>query len=100
MGLPRKKSGNDALWVIMDSLTKSTRFIPMNCRWEMEQLARAYIKYVVRFHGVPRTIMSDRDTHYLSHFWMTLQQAIGTTLLYSTSFHPRLIGRWRGKIKF
>ena len=93
VGLPRTKAGNDALWVIVDRLTKSARFIPMNCRWEMEQLARAYIKYVVRFHGVPRTIVSDRDTRYLSQFWQTLQQAMGTTLLYSTSFHPQTDGQ-------
>ncbi|XP_057529736.1 uncharacterized protein LOC130808273 [Amaranthus tricolor] len=57
------------------------------------RLARAYIKYVVRFHGVPRTIVSDRDTHYLTHFWKTLQQAMGTTLLHSTSFHPQTDGQ-------
>ena len=65
----------------------------MNCFWEMEQLARAYIKYVVRFHGVPHTIVSDRDTRYLSHFWQTLQHAMGTTLLYSTSFHLQTYGK-------
>ena len=59
----------------------------------MEQLARAYIKYVVRYHGIPRTIVSDRDTRYLSHFWKSLQQALGTTLLYSTSFHPMTDGQ-------
>ena len=47
VGLPRTQLGNDALWVIVGRLTKSARFIPMNYRWEMEQLARAYIKYVV-----------------------------------------------------
>ena len=87
------QTGNDALWVIVDRLTKSASFIPMNCRWEMEQLAHAYIKYVVRFHGVPCTIASDRDTRYLSHFWKTLQQAMGTTLLHSTSFHPQTDGQ-------
>ena len=43
VGLPRTKGGNDTLWVIVEHLTKSARFIPMNCRWEMNQLARAYI---------------------------------------------------------
>lgn len=46
LGLARTKSGNDALWVILDRLTKSARLIPINCHWEMEQLAHAYIKYV------------------------------------------------------
>ena len=64
VGLPRTKSGNDALWVIVDRLIKSACFIPMNCRWEMKQLARAYINYVVRFHGEPHKIVSNRDTRY------------------------------------
>ena len=72
VGLSRTKAGNDTLWVIVDCLTKSACFIAMNCRWEINQLARAYIKYVVRLHGVPRTIVSDRDTLYLSHFWKSL----------------------------
>ncbi|XP_057540619.1 uncharacterized protein LOC130818465 [Amaranthus tricolor] len=65
----------------------------MNCKWDVEQLARAYIKYVIRYHGIPRTIVSDRDTRYLSHFWKSLQQALGTTLLHSTSFHPMTDGQ-------
>ena len=62
LGLPRTRSGNDTLWVIVDRLTKSARFIPMNNQWSMDQLARAYLKNVVRYHGVPRSIVSDRDT--------------------------------------
>ena len=59
----------------------------------MEQLARAYIQYVVWFHGVPRTIVSNRDARYLSQFWKALQQAMGYTLLYSTLFHPQADGQ-------
>ncbi|XP_057540689.1 uncharacterized protein LOC130818541 [Amaranthus tricolor] len=92
LGLPRTRAGNDTLWVIVDRLTKSARFIPMNCKWDMEQLACAYIKYVIRYHGIPHTIVSDQDTQYLSHFWKSLQQASGTTLLHSTSFHPMTDG--------
>ena len=62
VGLPRMKSENDALWAIVDRATKSVRFVPMNYRQEMEQQARAYIKYVLRFHGVRRRIVSDWDT--------------------------------------
>ncbi|XP_057526345.1 uncharacterized protein LOC130805581 [Amaranthus tricolor] len=48
LGFPRTRAGNDTLWVIVDRLTKSAKFIPMNCKWDMEQLARAYIKDVIR----------------------------------------------------
>ena len=68
LGLPQTKSKNDALCVIVNHLTKSARFIRINYRWEIEQLACVYVKYVVRFHGVPRKIISYRDTRYLSHF--------------------------------
>ena len=93
VGLPRSKSINDALWVIVDQLTKSACFIPMHFCWEMELLACGYIKYVVRFHGVPHSLVSDWDTNYLSHYKKTLQYAIGTMLLYSTSFHPQRDGQ-------
>lgn len=59
LGLPITQVGNDTLWVIMDHLTKCVRFIPMHNKWSMEQLARVYVKNIVRFHGVPRTIVSD-----------------------------------------
>ena len=68
LGLPRTRSGNDTLWVIVDRLTKSAKFIPMNNQWDMDQLARAYLKNVVRYHGIPRSIVSDRDTRYVSKF--------------------------------
>ena len=86
--LPRTRAGNDTLWVIVDRLTKSAQFTPVNCKWEIELLARVYIKYVVRFYGVPHTIVSDRDTRYLSHFYKSLQLGLGTNLLHNTSFHP------------
>lgn len=56
------KSSNDALWVIVGHLIKSACFIPINCRSEIQQLARAYIKYILRLHSVPRIIVFDRDT--------------------------------------
>ena len=80
----------------MDRLTKSAYFIPTNCRWETEQLVSAYIKNVVQFHGVPRTILSDRDTRYFSHFWKMLPQAMGPRC----RFTRRQKDKQRGRIKF
>ena len=87
LGLPRTRSGNDMLWVIVDRLTKSAWFILMNNHWDMDQLARAYLKNVVRYHGVLRSIVSDRDTRYVSKFREAFQRALGTELFRSTSFH-------------
>ncbi|XP_057543871.1 uncharacterized protein LOC130823263 [Amaranthus tricolor] len=92
-GLPRTRSGNDTLWVIVDRLTKSARFIPINNQWGMDQLAQAYLKHVIRYQGVPRSIVSDRDTRYVLKFWEAFQAALGTELLRSTSFHPATDGQ-------
>ena len=59
----------------------------------MENLARAYIKYVVKYHGVAQDIISDRDSRFLSRFWETLQTAMGTRLKLSTAFHPATDGQ-------
>ena len=78
--LPKTRSGNDTIWVVVDRLTKSAVFIPMKETWKMEQLAKAYIKHVVRLHGVPKDIVSDRDSRFLSKFWKSVQENFGTTL--------------------
>ena len=66
--LPKSKNGNDTIWIVVDRLTKSTMFIPMKETWKMEQLAKAYIKNVVSLHGVPKDIVSDRDSRFLLKF--------------------------------
>ncbi|XP_042380780.1 uncharacterized protein LOC121973392, partial [Zingiber officinale] len=64
VGLPRTTNGFDAIWVIVDRLTKSTHFLAIRISYSMEQLAQLYLKEIVRLHGVPRTIILDRDiTH-------------------------------------
>ena len=91
--LPKSKNNNDTIWVVVDRLTKSAVFIPMRETWKMEQLAKAYIKYVVRLHGVPKDIVSDRDSRFLSKFWKSVQENFGTTLKMSTAFHPATDGQ-------
>ncbi|KAL2938982.1 Transposon Ty3-I Gag-Pol polyprotein [Bienertia sinuspersici] len=93
MGLPLTRSGKNAIWVIVDRLTKTARFIAMKDTWNMKQLADAYMKEVVRLHGVPTDIVSDRDSRFLSHFWGKLQEAMGTILKFSTAFHPATDGQ-------
>lgn len=65
----------------------------MHTKYLMKQLSKAYLKYVVCYHGVSQTIVSDRDMRYLSHFWESQQMAIRTKLLHNTSLHPTINGQ-------
>ncbi|GKE65390.1 putative reverse transcriptase domain-containing protein [Tanacetum coccineum] len=86
--LPKTSNGHDTIWVIVDRLTKSAHFIPTRETDSMETLTRLYIKEIVSRHGVPISIISDRDSHFTSRFWQSLQSALGTQLDMSTAYHP------------
>ena len=92
-GLPRTLGGNNAIWVIVDRLTKFAHFLPMKVNFSMDRLASLYIKKIVRMHGVPVSIVSDRDPCFTSRFWHSLQRALGTKLSFSTAFHPQTDGQ-------
>ncbi|XP_074298169.1 uncharacterized protein LOC141628989 [Silene latifolia] len=92
-GLPRSQKGNNMIWVIIDRLTKSSHFIPMKDTWKKNQLVDVYIHHVLRLHGVPDDIVSDRDARFVSIFWGKLQKALGTKLKMSTVFHPTTDGQ-------
>ena len=91
--LPRTSSGHDTIWVIVDRLTKSAHFIPIKETDEMNTLAQIYVKEIVTRHGVPISIISDRDSRFTSHFWKSLQKALGTKLDMSTAYHPQTDGQ-------
>ena len=91
--LPRSPKGNNSIWVIVDRLTKSSHFLPIRDDFSMEQLARLYIKEVVPLHGIPVSIVSDRDPRFTSKFWRSLQNSWGTKLKLSTAFHPQTDGQ-------
>ena len=82
----------DSIWVIIDRLTKSAHFIPVKVTYNAEKLAKLYISEVVRLHGVPLSIISDRGTQFTSKFWKTLHAELGTRLDLSTAFHPQTDG--------
>ncbi|GJR34165.1 putative reverse transcriptase domain-containing protein [Tanacetum coccineum] len=92
-GLPRTSSGYDSNWVIVDRLTKSAHFLPMKKTDSMEKLTRLYLKEVVCRHGVPLSIILDRDSRFTSGFWRSLQNALGTSLNMSTACHPETDGQ-------
>uniref|UniRef100_A0A2N9HRA9 RNA-directed DNA polymerase n=1 Tax=Fagus sylvatica TaxID=28930 RepID=A0A2N9HRA9_FAGSY len=92
-GLPRSPKGHDAIWVIVDRLTKSAHFIPIRMNYSLDQLAQLYIEEIVRLHGIPVSIVSDRDPRFTSRFWKSLHKALGTNLNFSTAFHPQTDGQ-------
>ncbi|GJY98539.1 putative reverse transcriptase domain-containing protein [Tanacetum coccineum] len=92
-GLPRIPSGYDTIWVIVDQLTKSAHFLPMKKTDAMEKLMQLYLKEIICRHGVPISIISDRDSHFTSRFWKSLQKALGTNLDMSTAYHPQMDGQ-------
>ncbi|GJY42100.1 putative reverse transcriptase domain-containing protein [Tanacetum coccineum] len=91
--LPRTAAGQDTIWVIVDRLTKSAHFLPMREDDTLEKLTRQYLKEVVSKHGVPVSIISDRDGKFTLHFWKSLHKALGTRLDMSTAYHPETDGQ-------
>ncbi|GJW68272.1 putative reverse transcriptase domain-containing protein [Tanacetum coccineum] len=91
--LPKSLQGYDTIWVIVDRLTKSAIFIPMKETDPLEKLARMYLKEVVTRHGIPVSIICDRDPRFASNFWRSLQKALGTSLDMSTAYHPQTDGQ-------
>ncbi|GKD67156.1 putative reverse transcriptase domain-containing protein, partial [Tanacetum coccineum] len=85
--LPRTSSGHDTIWVIVDWLTKSRE------DYKMDRLARLYLNEIVARHGVPISIISDRDSHFTSRFWQSMQEALGTRLDMSMAYHPQIDGQ-------
>ncbi|GKA91047.1 putative reverse transcriptase domain-containing protein [Tanacetum coccineum] len=91
--LPKSSQGYDTIWVIVDRLTKSAIFMPMRETDPMDKLARMYLKEVVTKHGIPVSIICDRDPRFSSNFWKSLQKALGTSLDMSTAYHPQTDGQ-------
>ncbi|KAJ0806053.1 putative nucleotidyltransferase, Ribonuclease H [Helianthus annuus] len=92
-GLPRSQRGNDTLWVIVDRLTKSAHFLPIKETDKFSTLADIYLKEVVSRHGVPTSIISDRDARFTSELWQAMHKSIGSRLDMSTAYHPQTDGQ-------
>lgn len=87
-GLSKTSKGYNSIWVIVDRLTKSVRFLPMKMTFSLDRLAKMYIDEIVRLHGTPIGIVLDRDVRLTLKFWMSLQQALGMKLNFNIVFHP------------
>ena len=93
VGLPLTRRKHNSVWVVVNRLTKSAHFLPVRTDYSLDKLAELYIKEIVRLHGIPISIISDRDSRFASRFWGKLQTTLGTQLKFSTEFHPQTDGQ-------
>ncbi|GJS27723.1 putative reverse transcriptase domain-containing protein [Tanacetum coccineum] len=91
--LPKTTTSQDTIWVIVDRLKKSAHFLSMKEDVSLEKLTRQYLTEVVSRHGVPVSIIFDRDSRFTSHFWQSLYKALVTQLDMSTAYHPQTDGQ-------
>ena len=98
-GLP-KVQGRDCLYVVVDRLTKFAHFFSIPSDYSVAQVAELFFREVFRLHGLPKTIVSDRDSRFTGAFWQELFRLVGTKLATSTSYHPysdrktEIVNKW------
>ena len=90
--LPWTQRRHDVVWVIVELLTKSAHFLAVWMTFTLEEFYRLCIREIIRLHGVPVSIVSDRDPRFKAYFWKSFQKAIRTKLTMSTTFHPQTDG--------
>ena len=86
-GLP-KVQGRDCLYIVVDRLTKFAHFFAISLDYSATQVAELFFREEFRLHGLPKTIVSDRDKKFTGAFWRELFRLVGTKLAMSTSYHP------------
>ncbi|GKB86209.1 putative reverse transcriptase domain-containing protein [Tanacetum coccineum] len=91
--LPKSSQGFDTIWVIVDRLTKSAHFLPIRENDPLDKLARLYLNRIVARHGIPASIIYDRDGRFTSNFCRSFQKALGTDISISTAYHPETDGQ-------
>ncbi|GJP62491.1 hypothetical protein CLOP_g19546 [Closterium sp. NIES-67] len=88
-GLPTTTSGHDAILVVIDKFSKMGHFIPKHMTTRTEETAQLFVRYIISQHGIPTTLISDRDPKFTSKFWKELMSLLGTKLAMSSAYHPQ-----------
>ena len=90
--LPQTRTGKDSILTIVDRFLKMTHLIPLKGTTIVADVAQLFYTHIWKLHGLPRSIVSDRDSKFTGHFWQKLMTLLGTKLKMSTSFHPQIDG--------
>ena len=93
VGLPKTSKGFDSIWVVVDRLTKQAHFLPVKIRYPVIGYAKLYIDHILSLHGVPKIIISDRGSQFVSQFQEQLHKSMGTKLIHSLAYHPQTVGQ-------
>ena len=93
LGHPRIRQVFDTIFVIVDRFSKMTHFVPCKSSNDDPHIANLFFKEVVRIHGLPTSIILDRDVKFQGHFWRTLWKKLGTNLSFSSAYHPKTYGQ-------
>ena len=93
LGLPKTQKKHDSIFVVVDRFSKMAHFIPCSQTFDASRVARLFLDSVVKLHGLPKTIISDRDVRFTSYFWKMLWHLLGTKLKFSTAFTPKRMGK-------
>ena len=93
VGLPNTSQKHNSIWVIIDRLTKTAYFLPVHTTYSAKKYAEVQLDQIICLHGVPKTIISDRGSQFVAHFWEQLQTSLGTKLIRSFAYHPQTDGQ-------